>query len=91
MYVLAHEDTRIRIIGFLLLPGIKISEINRAEGERQAAILRSEAQREEKINVAKGEANAILAKAEARAKSLEVLSKAIGQKVLMSVSTVVWH
>lgn len=43
--------------------------------------MKSEAQREAQINIAKGEANAILAKAEARAKSLEVLSQAIGQKV----------
>lgn len=68
-----------QLFGFF--SGIKISEINRAEGERQAAILASEAEREAQINRAMGEANAILAKAKARAESLEVLSQAIGKKV----------
>ena len=65
----------------ILHTGIKIAEINRAEGERQAAILKSEAQREAQINVAKGEANAIIARAQAKAESLEMLSKAIGKQV----------
>lgn len=66
---------------FCLLSGIKISQINKAEGERQSTILKSEAERESQINMATGEANAILAKAKARAESLGLLSKAIGQKV----------
>ena len=72
----------------VVLVGIKISEINRAEGERQAAILASEAEREAQINRANGEANAILAKAKARAESLQVLSAAIGQKVRLPYSEI---
>ena len=61
--------------------GIRESEINVAEGQKQAQILASEAMRMENINRAQGEANAIIAKATARADAIERVAEAIGKEV----------
>lgn len=61
--------------------GIREAEINIAEGRKKGRILTSEAYMTEQKNQAAGEANALLAKAEARAKAIETVALALGEKV----------
>merc|ERR1719309_1691880 len=58
--------------------GIMAAEINVAEGKKQARILASEAEKQELINAAEGTAQAVVAAGEARAKSIEIVAKALG-------------
>lgn len=74
------EAERKKRAAILESEGIKEAEINVAEGRKQARILNSEANRMEQINQATGEAEAILVKAKAQATSVEVISKALGNK-----------
>lgn len=68
--------------------GIKIAEINVAEGRKQARVLNSEAYKSEQINQAFGEANAVIAKAEAKAKAITVIADSLGQKASTAVNLV---
>lgn len=60
--------------------GIMAAEINVAEGKKQARILASEAEKQELINAAQGTAQAVVAAGEARAKSIEIVAKALGNE-----------
>ena len=64
-----------------MLSGIKIADINVAEGHKQSRVLNSEAYKSEQINQAFGEANAIIAKAEAKAKAIQLVADALARKV----------
>lgn len=55
--------------------------VNRAEGEKKAQILASEAQETEQINVARGEAEALRINAEARAQAIAMISDSLEHKV----------
>ena len=61
--------------------GIKVAEINVAEGRKQARVLNSEAYQTEQVNQATGEANAVIAKAQAKAQAIEVVADALRQEV----------
>ena len=67
--------------GVTCCPGVRIADINRAEGHKKARVLTSEAYREEQINQATGEAKAIIAKAEAQANAIRQVAEALGRKV----------
>ena len=55
--------------------------VNRAEGEKKAQILASEAREAEQINIAKGEAEALRINAEARAQAISKISESLEHKV----------
>lgn len=71
------EAERRKRAAILESEGIKVADINVAEGKKQARILQSEAERQELINSAEGAARAVIAAGEARAKSIEVVAKAL--------------
>merc|ERR1712141_250555 len=73
------EAERKKRAAILESEGIKTAEINVAEGQKQAKILESEAQRAQLINEAEGSAQAVVAAGQARAKSIELVSKALGE------------
>merc|ERR1712156_240441 len=54
------------------------AEINVAEGRKQAAILKSEAEKAQLINEAEGQARAVIVAGEARASSLRAVADALG-------------
>merc|ERR1711976_580612 len=58
--------------------GKKASEINIAEGKKQATILESEAEKTQLINSATGAAQAVIVAGEARAKSIKAVADALG-------------
>lgn len=74
MQVEAERQKRATI---LQSEGTRAADINVAEGKRLARILASEAIKQEEINRANGEASAAVALAEARAKSLELVARAL--------------
>merc|ERR1719369_635617 len=59
--------------------GIMAAEINIAEGKKKSRILQSEAEKQELINEAQGKAQAVIVAGEARAKSIELVSEALGK------------
>ncbi len=61
--------------------GIREADINVAEGKKRARILASEAIKAEQINQAGGEAEAMVKKANAKAEAIELVAKALGEKV----------
>merc|ERR1712080_702832 len=58
--------------------GIKAADINIAEGRKQSAILKSEADKAQLINEAEGQARAVVVAGEARAQSLRAVAEALG-------------
>lgn len=75
------EAERKKRAAILESEGIREADINVAEGKKRAKILASEADQQEQINQAQGEAQGLLSRAQARAKSLELLSTALENKV----------
>jgi len=71
------EAERKKRAAILESEGMREADINIAEGKKTARILTSEAEKQETINKAVGDASAVLAKAEARARSLEMVAKAL--------------
>ena len=57
---------------------MKEAEINIAEGQKQATILKSEAEKLQLINSATGAAEAVVVAGEARAKSIKAVADALG-------------
>ena len=57
--------------------GQKASEINIAEGQKQAKILASEAEKAQLINQATGAAEAVVVAGQARAKSIQAIAEAL--------------
>merc|ERR1712012_1311740 len=71
------EAERKKRAAILESEGIKTAEINVAEGKKQSKILESEAEKQQLINEAQGAAEAVVAAGSARAKSIELVSKAL--------------
>ena len=58
------------------------ASINKAEGEKQSAILVSEARQLEQINQARGEADALAKIAHAKADSIRIVAESLNQNVI---------
>ena len=59
---------------------LQASEINIAEGDKQAKILASEAEKTRLINQAEGAAEAVIVAGAARAKSIQAIAEALGSE-----------
>ena len=75
--VCVNYNAHITIISYC---ASQASEINIAEGDKQAKILASEAEKTRLINQAVGAAEAVIVAGEARAKSIEAIAQALGSQ-----------
>ena len=75
--VCVNYNAHITIISYC---ASQASEINIAEGDKQAKILASEAEKTRLINQAVGAAEAVIVAGEARAKSIEAIAGALGSQ-----------
>ena len=81
----AERNKRAQI---LTSEGEKAAEILASEGEKTAMINRAEAAKQQAILTAEGEAQARIRKAEAEAQAIELITQAVGKRVILQ--TICW-